>query len=293
MQFLVQVIGSHYPETPIPSNGTSGDTSAWDISEYVHNLINAIAAKPTQQAADALARLRDAPALSSYRPQLLYVIGNQTKLRRDAEYDRPDCRHTLDALNKGPPATVADLHALAVEHILDLRHRIERENTDLYKHFWNLKVGDLESPRIEDLCRDFLVTLLRNETKTLGVIVEPEGHMVADKRADISVAMPGRKILCELKRSYHSEVWSAATNQLDRFYVHDPEAKGFGIYVVVWFGDTAPWRSPLPPTGQARPTSSLEMERLLVKSLPDAMKNRIAVIVVDVSGPAYKKVSNA
>jgi predicted NACHT family NTPase len=290
LQFLVQMIGERYPETPIPSGGTSGNTSAWDVSEYIHTLINAISIKPTQRAADTLVRLRDAPALSSYRPQLLYVIGNQAKLRRDAEYDRPDWRHTLDALNKGPPATVADLHALAVEHIRDLRCRIERENTDLYKHFWNLKIGELESPRIEDLCRDFLVTLLRNELKTLRVIVEPEGHMVADKRADISFAMPARKVLCELKRNYHSEVWSAATDQLDRFYVNDPEAKGFGIYVVVWFGDKDPWKGPLPPNGQARPVSSLEMERMLVASLPDVMKSRIAVIVIDVSGPSYKKV---
>jgi hypothetical protein len=38
-----------------------------------------------------------------------------------------------------------------------------------------------------------LVTLLRTALAPKGITVEPEGHMVADKRADISVAMPGRK----------------------------------------------------------------------------------------------------
>ena len=33
----------------------------------------------------------------------------------------------------------------------------------------------------------------------LGVAAEPEAHMVGDKRADMSVAMPGRKILVELQ----------------------------------------------------------------------------------------------
>ena len=70
-----------------------------------------------------------------------------------------------------------------------------------------------------------------------GITVEPEGHMVADKRADISAAMPGRKILCELKRHYHVALWTAADQQLDRFYAHDPDAKGFGIYGVFWFGN--------------------------------------------------------
>jgi len=41
--------------------------------------------------------------------------------------------------------------------------------------------------------------------------------MLADKRADISVAMPGQKILCELKRDYHDELWTAAEVQLERF----------------------------------------------------------------------------
>jgi hypothetical protein len=48
--------------------------------------------------------------------------------------------------------------------------------------------------------------------------------------------MPARKILCELKRDYHAEVWTALMGQLERFYAHDPEAKGFGVYCVFWFG---------------------------------------------------------
>src|SRR5690348_7847986 len=82
-----------------------------------------------------------------------------------------------------------------------------------------------------------LVTLLRPILSLYGITVKPEGHMAADKRADISVAMPGRKVLCELKCEYHPDVWTAADQQLDRFYAHDPEAKGFGVYVVIWFGD--------------------------------------------------------
>jgi hypothetical protein len=46
-------------------------------------------------------------------------------------------------------------------------------------------------------------------------------HRVADKRADISVARPARKILCELKRDYHAEVWAVPMGQLERFYAHD------------------------------------------------------------------------
>lgn len=108
--------------------------------------------------------------------------------------------------------------------------------------------------------------------------------MVADKRADVSASMPGRKILCELKRDYHAQVWTAATEQLERFYVHDPEAKGFGIYVVFWFGAKRPTEIPAPPHGMERPKTAAEMESMLVSVLPEEMRKRLTVIVIDVSG---------
>lgn len=288
LQFLVKAVGEHYPEVPVPLGGTYGDKSPWDISQYVLNLINAISGRPTKAASDALLGLRDDPALRSYRPQLLYVIGNQARLRRDAEYDRPDWTHTLAALNNGPPATVTDLFALAVDQIRDRRNRVQRENTDLYRNFWNTKGKALDTPRIEDYCRDFLITLLKSDLLAMNVTIEPEADTVADKRGDISIAMPKRKILCEAKRSHHAEVWSAATSQLDRFYAHDPESKGFGIYVVFWFGEGDSWKIPLPPNGQERPTSASQMEQMLVAVLPESMRARIAVIVIDVTDP-YKK----
>lgn len=108
--------------------------------------------------------------------------------------------------------------------------------------------------------------------------------MVADKRADISVAMPARKILCELKRDYHAEVWTAIEGQLERFYAHDPDAKGFGIYCVFWFGDKRPYPIPAPPNGMGRPQSAAEMEQMLVNLMPHDMRQQLAVVVIDVSG---------
>jgi hypothetical protein len=288
LRFLVKAVGEHYPEVPVPLGGTYGDKNPWDISQYVLNLINAISARPTKAATDALVVLRDDPALSSYKPQLLYVIGNQARLRRDAEYERPDWTHTLAALSNGPPATVTDLFALAVDQIRDYRNRIQRENTDLYRNFWNTKGKALDTPRIEEYCRDFFITLLKSDLLAMNVTVEPEPDTVADKRGDISIAMPKRKILCELKRSHHAEVWTAATNQLDRFYAHDPESKGLGIYVVFWFGEGDSWNIPPPPNGQQRPTSAAGMEQMLVAALPELMRARITVVVIDVTDP-YKK----
>jgi predicted NACHT family NTPase len=285
IEFMAQLTGSLFSDTPYPSGLLTGDTNAWDASEHFRTLTNMISALPSQAATDALVRLEADPQLASYKPHILYALANQRQRRREAEYDRPDWSKTVAALANEAPATVADLHALLVAHLRDLARRIARDNVDIYKQFWNIdSFRRLTEPRPEEACRDDLITLLKPSLLPLGITVEPEAHMVADNRADISVAMPGRKILCELKRDYHAEAWTALTGQLERFYAHDPEAKGFGVYCVFWFGDKRPRPIPAPPDGLARPRSASEMEERLKALTPENMRQRLAIIVVDVSG---------
>ena len=290
LAFLARLTGTLYPETDFPTGGWSGNTNAWDAAEYCRTLINAISAVPSEAATEALRRLEADAKLASYNPHLRHALANQEKRRRESQYDRPDWPSTIKALSNGAPATVADLHALLLDHLDDLRKRIARENTDIYKSFWNLdSYSRPKTPRPEEACRDMLVTLLRPILVPKGITVEPEGHMVADKRADISVAMPGRKILCEWKRDYHADLWTAADQQLERFYAHDPDAKGFGIYGVLWFGDKRPSPIPQHPNGIKPSKSAAELERMLRNRIPTNRRSRLAVLVVDVSGPPATK----
>ena len=285
MEFLARLTGTLFPETPPPEGSWGGDTNAWDAADYFRTLTNTMSALPSEAATDALVRLETNPQLASYHSQLLYALANQRQRRRDAEYDRPDWAQTVTALENGAPATVADLHALLVAHLSDLKERIERDNTDIYRQFWNLDSSSKPvKPRPEEACRDDLVTMMRPLLSPKNIMIEPEGHMARDKRADISVAMPGRKVLCELKRDYHGEVWTAIEGQLERFYAHDPEAKGYGVFCVFWFGDKRARSMPNPPNGLSPPKSAAEMEQMLKNLMPKNMKNRLAVTVIDVSG---------
>jgi len=245
LEFMARLTGSSFPSMPHPAGGWGGDRNPWDASEHFRTLINRISASASPAATEALKRLEADPQLSSYQADLRFALANQRQRRMDNEYDRPDWPQTIAALANRAPATVADLHALLVAQLRDLSQRIARANTDIFKQFWNLDTyARPMEPRPEEACRDNLITLLRPSLLPLGM--EPEGHMVADKRADISAAMPRRKILCELKRDYHAQVWTALMGQLERFYTHDPEAKGFGIYIVFWFGAKRPAEIPAP-----------------------------------------------
>jgi hypothetical protein len=98
--------------------------------------MNNLAASPFAEATNALARLESDPALAPYRPHLLHALASRRQRRRDSEYERPDWPKTIRSLSNGAPDTVSDLHALVVEHLHGLAHRIANANTDIYKQFW-------------------------------------------------------------------------------------------------------------------------------------------------------------
>lgn len=65
-------------------------------------------------------------------------------------------------------------------------------------------------------------------------------------------------------------------------YTIDPEAGGYGIYLVLWFGKRYAKR---PPKGE-RPDTPKELEERLRGKLTEGQARRISVCVMDVSGNA-------
>ena len=281
---MAGIAAQHCPNTSYPSVGWSGDRNAWDGAEFVAKLINRISADPTEAATAALSRLEADIRLTTYREQVKHALASQKMRRRDSEFRQPNWRQTVAVLSNGPPANVADLHALLIVILKDNATRISAAN-NICKRCWNEDgYGRVQTPKSEESCRDVLIDFLRAGLQPLGVIVEPEGHMAGDKRADISVSLPRQKIPVELKRDYHADVLNAAETQLDRFYTRDPDASGFGVYGVFWFGSKRPGRIPPAPGGEPCPRSPAEMETMLRALIPATKQSRIAVIVIDVSG---------
>jgi hypothetical protein len=140
---------------------------------------------------------------------------------------------------------------------------------------------------IEDICRDRLIDLLKPCLIPLSIRIEPEGHMAEDKRADIVILPPpGQKLPLELKRDVHEDLWEACKNQLERMYTRDPEAEGYGVYVAFWFGPKRYGRMPTAPSGITKPSSAAELEVALRSLIGNDSRDRLEVMVIDVSPPS-------
>jgi hypothetical protein len=262
----------------------------WDTTQFTYALLNRLAASVDDSSRSVLERCLQNPAAQAYRDHIKHCLMQQEIRRVDSAYRQPTWPEALRVLANGKPVSVADLHALVVAHLEDIRDDIRFNNIDLFQGFWNQdgRTGKVASPKHENAGRNVLIGLLRNRLQHLDINVEPEVHMANENRADVGIYYPKMKIVIELKRHYHEELWTAATEQLERFYVKHQEAQGFGILGVFWYGLTLapPPRShklvPFPPANAS------ELETALISILPPSLRSKLSCLVFDVSDAAVE-----
>ena len=190
----------------------------------------------------------------------------------------------VQTLDSGAPASAGDLAALVFDELEDLSHKIRDGNTSDWRQYWNVDSHSRPTdPRPENACRDAVLSDLQKRLGRLGIDAQPEGVYAEDKRSDIRVSFGGFNVPVEIKRSCHRDVWTAVRSQLIAKYTRDPGAEGYGIYLVLWFGDTDKCR---PTKLESWTPQTAEDVRLRIEqSLDDAERRLISVCVLDVSKP--------
>jgi hypothetical protein len=285
IETLIKVVGGKFKNVHLPQ----GQSEA--ASEFVLKQVNRLSVFSALGASHALKRLVGNDSLASYRDHLRHALATQATIRRGVEYKQPSWSDVTEALRGGRPANIADLSALILDHLQTIKREVRHLNTDPYKAFWRCNLrGAVERPEIEDVCRDRLIEIMKPRLIPLGLRVEPEGHMAEDKRADIVIIPPpGQKLPLELKRDTHGDLWGACENQLERLYARDPEAEGYGIYAVFWFGAQRGGRLPAPPAGINPPATASDLETALRSMIPSDKRHCLEAVVIDVSPPEQAK----
>jgi len=144
-------------------------------------------ASPSRAATEALETPDADSALASYRlisftSSQKPAVAPQGRRIRPARLERTLPRWKMDVRHRGGSAC-----GFLVAHLVDLKHRIAQQHRYLPRDSGiSINMHALE-PRPEEACRDHLFDLMRSIVAAARITVEPEGHMVADKRADISV----------------------------------------------------------------------------------------------------------
>jgi len=259
-------------------------TDAMRRGDQVRAMIDQLAGMPTPEAAQELERLLGLPGMTKLRHRLESALHQQRLQRREAEYRFLPVESVARILANREPASVADLAALTLDLLDDMAQQIRNDNDDGFKAFWNIESQQGKSQREENLCRDTLLTRLRPQLEALGVGSDPEVDHHNDKRADLRLDYRNRFSLpIEIKRDSNRELWTALRKQLIGQYTQAPKSKGYGIYLVLWFGEVA--RVCVPNDGDKRPQSPEELRARLEAQLTPEERQRIFVRVLNVSWP--------
>ena len=275
---LVRLLGPSFG--PYRSHGTSGLSLALQASIYIGELTDRLAGSPDRTAGEALADLSSDPGLSAWREALVRARDEQRIVRRDASYRHPGIEQVCRTLANGPPANAGDLAALLVDRLREIAAEIRTGNTNDWRLFWNEGPHrEPSAPKHENSCRDALLPRLR-ERLTPAVDAQPEGQYANDRRADLRVACGDFQVPVEIKKDSHRDLWSALRGQVLAHYAQDPATDGYGVYLVLWFGEKG-----TPPPDGPPPRNAQELETRLAESLSVAQARRIAVCVMDVGKP--------
>ena len=281
---LIGVTGRSFPPRQWKSGEVVRIGPAERMSDLVRSWINELGSHPTAEAGTALSFLVADERLSAWRESLEFARDRQRRLHRDASYEPMTVAEVIDLLRNGPPASVADLHALLCDHLPDVGEHIRGSNSNLWQQFWADDQGSPPTkPKREESCRNALLEMLQNRLPE-GVDAQPEGQYAADRRADIRVSFQNFNIPIEIKKNTHADLWTAIDDQLIAKYTTDPETGGYGIYVVLWFGPTMEGYRPHPSDGD-RPRTPDGLERRLNESLSHEQRRRIDICVLDVTRP--------
>ena len=288
LESLIRLLGRSFG----PCSRSGLVTLEVEASDRVQWMIQRLAESPTDEASAALDALASDPALAHWQAELIRARDDQRVVRRDAAYRHPDIEQVCRTLDDGPPANPGDLAALVTNRLDEIAQRIRNDNTNGWRPFWNeTSHRRPAAPKHEDSCRDALLSEVRYRLPD-EVDAQPEGHYASDKRADIRVAChsagaqrPSFEVPVEIKKHSHPKLWSALRNQLIARYTRNPATDGYGIYLVLWFGDGKECRTPPPPCG-ARPDGPAALKERLEETLTPEEARKISVRVIDVSAPA-------
>ena len=277
LEFIVESFGDRWSNVPRPTGSTTGDCNPSDASDFIRDIVYAIASRPESGATVGLQGLIAGHA-STYVDMMKHALALQRKGRRDRDYSAPTVGELRSAVTDGLPESIDQMRAFFADRLEEFRKRIRGSDTNMREAYWN----DTGKPRNEEYCRDRLIEHVSGPLPE-SIRFGPEVRMPDRKRADIALTRNAIKLPVEIKGQWERNAWNAVNDQLDAKYTVDWQADGRGVYIVLWFGNVPGKNLPPHPAGLPRPETPGELERMLMDRLPEARRSSIDIFVIDLS----------
>ena len=252
----------------------------WDIVKMLRSLICEIASRHSSVAYDTLRKLCADPKLEHWEIELRRGLDFYRTSMRDLSYRAPSVDKVVGVLENLLPVNCADLSAVVCDRLTRIGENIRASDSNDWRQYWNEdRYGVPLKPKPENSCRDVLMGQLRHLLPQ-GVNVRSEVQYVGGKRSDITVTYGDHELPVEVKKDSSPRLWSGLRDQLIGQYTPHPNAGGYGVYLIFWFGDETVRDSDGSVLG-----SPQELHQKIEWDLSSDEMVKISVFVLDVSAP--------
>lgn len=267
-----------WPKVPLPSTWGTGDPPKETAYRFICDCIWKIAEDAPDRRVPVLERIIGEPRLADFRNVALTLRAEANRQIALQDFRAPLPEEINRLLDENEVATVEDLRALLVEELGEVQKWLHGSETDPLDTFYT------GGKRVdENTARNRIVDRLNGRMTALGLSVVIEHHMAGGNRCDFtaSATIEGarRMLVTEVKGQWNRELFTAAAAQLDQRYAIHPDAAKQGIYLALWYGNGEK------VAGLSDPviTSASDLKNRIVASMPDELRGRVDVVVVDLS----------
>ena len=137
-EWIIATFRSLWPMVHRPSGTSSGNSNPWDASGFIVQLIRRLGNDTSDDAIDALVRLRDAP-VDGYSEELKIIIAEQKRIRVEATYVPPTLA-AVDAITRNlAPVSISDLQTLVLEELAIAQTKIRSDDAESWRGFYDDK----------------------------------------------------------------------------------------------------------------------------------------------------------
>lgn len=281
VELILNTFWQEYPEVELSDIYGSESPDDEKAYRFLTNVIFFLGKNESDNTIPVIDRLLNNPAYINLHSDLRSIRFNYLKKIAIQSFQAPKPEQIVNLIERDEIISMENLRAVIIEEFQHYQDDLNGHDITTKSIFYN---GDMVlANRVdENTATQYIAERLRR-LENRQIIVSREHYMKDDKRCDIVISKlieGNRKIVpIEVKGQWHSEVYSAFENQLNRLYSIHPDSDGQGIYLVLWFGSD----EKVAGVKGHGINSAQELYWKVYEKISEELRNRIDLFVLDLS----------
>lgn len=283
--FLIKMFAPYWPYTELLSGGWRAETNKGNVSRFLIKQIDNIASDQSENSVNIIDNFISCDSYATYRDYLKHTPSNVTRKVVDESLSVIKIKKILFS---DKPNNHDEFQDILMDEINDLEKNLRTNNyNSVDELFW-----ENGKPRIENVCRNILAHHLEPWLKNYHILLAPETKQTKNRNCDILMQHHNNGLMhipIEIKGQWHPELWTAHKTQL-KDYSEGYHTNGYGIYLILWFGDNEHQNRKLKTCNEldTQPETIDKMYDALLSKIREHSK-KIQLIVFDLSKPIKRK----